>query len=318
MGSETTHTLPIIDFSSSLLKPGTPEWEKLKSQVRKASETYGCFQALFKNIPQHLQNSMNAAMEDIFSLPIETKKLNVSELPFHGYIGSSSKSLYESIGISYPDNLHNLHSFTNLMWPQGNINFSEIVHWFSKPLSELDEMIRRMIAESFGVEKYLDEHLNSTYNILRLNKYEAPQTSEKKIGLRDHTDKNTTSILYQNQTDGLEVQTKDGEWINVKFSPNSFVVIIGESFNVWMNGRLHSPRHRVMMRGKETRYSAALFSVPKESYIVKAVEELVDDEHPLQFKHFRYLDYLKLRFSEVDLNYERPLEDYFGASSCKD
>ncbi|XP_065868789.1 probable 2-oxoglutarate-dependent dioxygenase AOP1.2 isoform X2 [Euphorbia lathyris] len=291
MGSETTHTLPIIDFSSSLLKPGTPEWEKLKSQVRKASETYGCFQALFKNIPQHLQNSMNAAMEDIFSLPIETKKLNVSELPFHGYIGSSSKSLYESIGISYPDNLHNLHSFTNLMWPQGNINFSEIVHWFSKPLSELDEMIRRMIAESFGVEKYLDEHLNSTYNILRLNKYEAPQTSEKKIGLRDHTDKNTTSILYQNQTDGLEV---------------------------WMNGRLHSPRHRVMMRGKETRYSAALFSVPKESYIVKAVEELVDDEHPLQFKHFRYLDYLKLRFSEVDLNYERPLEDYFGASSCKD
>ncbi|XP_065866685.1 probable 2-oxoglutarate-dependent dioxygenase AOP1 [Euphorbia lathyris] len=95
---------------------------------------------------------MNAAMEDIFSLQIETKKLNVSKLPFHVYIGSSSKSLYERIAVSYPDNFDNLQSFTNPMWPQGNINFSEIVHWFSVPLSE-----------SFGVEKYLDEHLNSTY-----------------------------------------------------------------------------------------------------------------------------------------------------------
>ncbi|XP_065860096.1 probable 2-oxoglutarate-dependent dioxygenase AOP1 [Euphorbia lathyris] len=111
---------------------------------------------------------MNVAMEDFFSLPIETKKLNVSELPFHGYIGSSYKSLYESIAVSYLDNFDNLQSFTNPI---------EIVHWFSVPLSELDEMIRRMIAQSFGVEKYLDEHLNSTYNILRPNKYEAPQTS---------------------------------------------------------------------------------------------------------------------------------------------
>ncbi|WCJ39670.1 2-oxoglutarate (2OG) and Fe(II)-dependent oxygenase superfamily protein [Euphorbia peplus] len=316
MGSETTPaSLPVIDFScsSSVLKPGTSEWEKVKSQVRKAAKDYGCFQALFKNIPQDIQKSMNDAMEEIFELPIEIKKLNVSELPFHGYIGSSSKSpLYESIGIFYPDNSDKLQSFTNLMWPQGNINFSKTVHRFSVPLSELDEMIRRMIAESFGLENYSDEHLNSTYNIMRLNKYEAPQTVEKKTRLGAHTDKNTTSILYQNQTNGLEVQTKDGQWINVNFCLNSFLVIIGESFNVWTNGRLHSPMHRVMMSGEKARYSAVLFTVPKESYIIKAVEELVDEEHPLQFKPFRYPDFLKLRFAQVDLSHESPLKAFFG------
>ncbi|EEF46334.1 probable 2-oxoglutarate-dependent dioxygenase AOP1 [Ricinus communis] len=314
MGSETTFKLPAIDFSSTELKPGNPLWETVKSQVRKAAEEYGCFEALFQDISQELRKAMDGALEEIFALPLEIKKLNVSDRPFHGYIGSSSPlSLYESIGFDDPDNFHKVESFTNIMWPQGNINFSTTVHSFSKTLTELDQMIRKMIVESFGMEKYLDEHMNSAYNIFRVTKYAAPETTDKKTGLRAHTDKNTTSILYQNQIDGLEIQTKDGEWINVEFSPYSFIVIIGESLNAWTNGRLHSPCHRVMMSGSKTRYSAVLFTVPKEGYVIKAVEELVDDEHPLQFKPFEYLEYLKLRYAEVGKNFESPLKAYFGA-----
>lgn len=95
---------------------------------------------------------------------------------------------------------------------------------------ELDQTVRRMIVESLNVEKYLDEHMNSTYNLLRVAKYEAPQTTEKKTGLMAHTDKNIISIIYQNEVDGLEIQTRDGDWIPVKFSPDSFFIIMGESF----------------------------------------------------------------------------------------
>ena len=49
----------------------------------------------------------------------------------------------------------------------------------------------------------------------------------------------------------------------------------------WTNGRLHPVCHRVMMTGNEARYSAGLFSFPKAGYIVKAPEELVDQQHPL-------------------------------------
>ncbi|MFQ6641794.1 hypothetical protein Gotur_016248 [Gossypium turneri] len=41
----------------------------------------------------------------------------------------------------------------------------------------------------------------------------------------------------------------------MKPSPNSFIVLIGESLSVWLNGRLPSPSHRVMMKGNEDRYS---------------------------------------------------------------
>lgn len=91
-----------------------------------------------------------------------------------------------------------------------------------------------MILESLGVEKYLDEHMWSTNYLLRVMKYTGPQTTDtnKKLGLTAHTDKNIVTILYQNEVDGLEVKTKNGEWINVKPTPDSFIVMIGDSLLV--------------------------------------------------------------------------------------
>lgn len=89
-----------------------------------------------------------------------------------------------------------------------------------------------MIVKSFDLEKYMDEHMNSTNYLLRVMKYTGPQTAETKLGLNAHTDKNIVTILYQNQISGLEVQTKNGEWIQVKPSPDSFIAMIGDSLYV--------------------------------------------------------------------------------------
>jgi isopenicillin N synthase-like dioxygenase len=89
-----------------------------------------------------------------------------------------------------------------------------------------------MILESLGVEKYMEEHMNSTDYVLRLMKYKSPQTNDTKLGLVSHTDQNITTILYQNQVGGLEVMTKDEKWISYMPSPNSFVVMIGDSLKV--------------------------------------------------------------------------------------
>ncbi|CAK9174662.1 unnamed protein product [Ilex paraguariensis] len=169
-----------------------------------------------------------------------------------------------------------------------------------------------MVLESLGVEKYLEEHIASTNYLLRVMKYKGPESSENKLGLNAHTDKNIVTILYQNQVDGLEVQTKDGEWINVKPSPDSFTVMIGDSFYAWANGRFHSPYHRVMMTGFETRYSLGLFSIPKAGYIIKAPEELVDEDHPLLFKAFDHVEFLGFYYTEAGQKAKSALQTYCG------
>ncbi|KAK7349161.1 hypothetical protein VNO77_06306 [Canavalia gladiata] len=314
MGSETTLKLPLIDFTNlNLEEANNPNWETVKYQVHKALVEYGCFEATFDSVPLDLRKAIFAALKELFDLPLQTKILNVSNKPYHGYVGQYPMvPLFESIGIDDANVYEKVESMTNIMWPDGNPSFSKTIQSFSEQLSELDQIIRKMILESLGVEKYLEEHINSTNYLLRVMKYKGPETSDTKLGLSTHTDKNIVTILYQNQVEGLEVLTKDGKWINHKPSPNTFIVMIGDSLHAWSNGRLHSPFHRVMMSGNEARYSAGLFSVPKGGCIIKAPEELVDEEHPLLFKAFDHVEFLKYYYSEKGQRDQFALRTFCG------
>ncbi|KAL1551452.1 putative 2-oxoglutarate-dependent dioxygenase AOP1 [Salvia divinorum] len=75
--------------------------------------------------------------------------------------------------------------------------------------------------------------------------------------------------------------------------------MIGDSLYSWTNGRLHAPYHKVMMRGDEARYSIGLFSVPKPGYIIKAPEEMVDEEHPLLVKPYDHHHFLQFFYTQA-------------------
>ncbi|MBA0625366.1 hypothetical protein Godav_010570 [Gossypium davidsonii] len=145
----------------------------------------------------------------------------------------------------------------------------------------------------------MDELIDSTNYQLRVMKYEKPKTKDSTHALAAHCDTNTMTLLYQNEVNGLQIQSKDGEWINMKPSLNSFIVLIGESLSVWLNGRLPSPSHRVMMKGNEDRYSLGLFTRPRGGYVIKVPNELVDDNNPILFKPHDHEEYLKFYYSEI-------------------
>ncbi|XP_062086868.1 probable 2-oxoglutarate-dependent dioxygenase AOP1 [Humulus lupulus] len=313
MATESALRFPTIDFSVQL-KPGTPEWNTVRTQVRQALAEFGFFEAKFDKIPIDIRKALFDALQELFDLPLQTKLRNISKKPFHGYVGQyPAVPLYESMGIDDANIRENVENLTTILWPNGNPNFCETIQSYSDQLSELDQIIRRMILESLGVEKYLVEHMESTNYLLRVMKYKGPQTPETKLGLNAHTDKNIVTILNQNQVEGLEVQTKDGEWISVKpSSSDSFIVMIGDSLYAWANGRLHSPNHRVMMTGNEARYSTGLFSIPKAGYTVKAPEELVDEDHPLLFKPFDHVQFLAFYYTQAGQTAPSALHSYCG------
>ncbi|KAD6794658.1 hypothetical protein E3N88_05554 [Mikania micrantha] len=334
MGSETPLTLPFIDFTNLDQITKNEAWNLTKSQVHRALEEFGCFEASFADIPPELQTSVYDSLQELFDLPLQTKLKNRSTKPFHGYVGQYPMvPLYESMGIDDAPIPEKAESFTKILWPQGNPKFRYRIYfgyWFDRigmgrggkkrktvqelsiKLSKLDQIVRRMVLESLGLEKYMDEHMGSTNYLLRVMKYKGPETDDSKLGLNSHTDKNIVTILHQNQVDGLEVQTKSGDWIKVQPSPNSFVVMIGDSLYAWTNGRLHSPYHRVMMTGDKARYSIGLFSIPKAGYMVKAPPEVVDEEHPLIFKPFDHVEFLQFYYTEEGQRAQSALKTYCG------
>lgn len=93
-------------------------------------------------------------------------------------------------------------------------------------------MVTRMVFENYGVEKYYDSHMELTSRSLPLIKYKEPQKTGTNEGLGSHTDMSFASILHQMHVKGLEVKTKDGEWIVIDPSPSSFIFLAASGLQV--------------------------------------------------------------------------------------
>ncbi|CAN6854256.1 unnamed protein product [Brassica oleracea] len=280
-------------------KPGSEKWVEVRSDVRKALEDYGAFEVSYDRVSEELKQSVLEAMKELFELPVEAKRRNVSPKPYTGY--STHNGLSESLGIEDAEVLEKVNEFTQLLRPdfEGNKSISETIQKFSEKLAELDVMVRRMVMESFGIEKYFDEHLKSTNYRLRLMKYVAPPDVDTNVAA------------------GLEVLNKDEKWIRLKPSRNSFVVMAGDSVYALMNGRLFRPFHRVRVtEKKKTRYSIALFSTPNAGYIIEPPKELVDEKHPRVFKPFTYVDLMSFYHTEAGRRARSTLHAYCAVSEA--
>jgi len=77
---------------------------------------------------------------------------------------------------------------------------------------------------------------------LRLLRY-LPQTPEAAMlsgATSAHCDAGGFTLLQQDATGGLEIQTRTGEWVVVPPVENAFVVNIGDSMKMWTNHRFAS------------------------------------------------------------------------------
>ncbi|KAI3747668.1 hypothetical protein L6452_10241 [Arctium lappa] len=291
MASLLQPKLPVINMDD--LKPGTESWISTCNKVTRALEEYGCFMAVYESVSKELKKDFFDSLETLFKLPVETKMKNTSDKPFHGYMGPIPiRPLYQSMGIDQATSFDDVEHFANLMWPSGNQHFSKTIHSYASLVSELENMVRRMVFQSYVVEKHYESFNDSMTYHLKVMKYSAAKPDETNLGAATHTDKSFITILGQNQVNGLEVLIGDDKWATVEFHPLSFVVLATDPFMAWSNGRVKSPRHRVIMNGQEDRYSAVLFSYKKG--IIQIPEELVDQEHPSKFKpfdHYKFLDF---------------------------
>ncbi|KAL0342053.1 UNVERIFIED_CONTAM: putative 2-oxoglutarate-dependent dioxygenase AOP1.2 [Sesamum calycinum] len=313
MGSLNLSELLVIDLSKEGLKPGSSCWSSACKDIRRALENHGCFIALYDKISPQLHKSIFQAADQLFDLPTEVKVQNVNEKPYHGYVGQMPiVPLHEGLGIDYATTLEGAQSFTKLMWPHGNDSFCETAMSFAKTVAELEKTAVRMLFESYGVQKHADSHVEATTYLLRFMKYRAPKEGESNNAFPSHTDKSFFTVIHQNHISGLEVRARNGEWINVVFPPSSFVVMAGDGCQAWSNNRVLSPNHKVTLdkNGKETRYAMSQFSFL--SKMVEVPEELVDDEHPLQFKPFAHVDLLNFYATERGLRSQNILKDFCG------
>ncbi|XP_074562697.1 putative 2-oxoglutarate-dependent dioxygenase AOP1 [Curcuma longa] len=316
MGSDGNQLqIPRVDFRGlSPSYPGGDRWSAAREEAMSALESFGCFEAIYDAVSSDTKDDLFLrALPELFELPTETKMRNeYVGMPYEGYIGQIPNMAFDSLRIQDPLSLHNVQQFTSLMWPDGNPTFSNTIWRYAKQVQELEQMVVRMILQSMDVEKKYDSLVESLTHGVRLSEYGIPLDQETKLSLKEHVDPTMITIVCQYLVDGLEVQTRDRKWIRVESQPNSFNVMLGELFRAWSNGRLHAPLHRVRVTGDQTRYSLIFGCRPKDEIIFQVPKELIDEEHPLRFRPYKYPEYIRFRYSAEGIKHEDPLQVYLG------
>ena len=155
-------------------------------------------------------------------------------------------------------------------------------------------------------EHYFDEFVFNGNSILRAIHY-PPITSEPKSAIRaeQHEDINLITLLVGASADGLQILTRQNEWVGVTSLPEQIVVNVGDMLQRLTNNKLKSTTHRVVNPVRElwhtSRFSIPFFLHPKSAMSLRCLEGCIDKDHPKIYVDATAGEYLDERLREIGL-----------------
>jgi isopenicillin N synthase-like dioxygenase len=175
-------------------------------------------------------------------------------------------------------------------WPVDYPDLRQSMMKYFHAVEELAGVLLRGFALALKLdEQCFDSLFLKPMTSLLLNHY-PPQdnpTTHNDIGLVPHADAGGFTILWQDDSGGLEIQNKKGEWVVAPPMEGTFVINIGNVMQTWTNGRFSSTPHRVINRSNRDRYSIPLFVNPSYDVTVKPLVD-IDHKHSGAFNYGAY------------------------------
>ncbi|KAH6762695.1 hypothetical protein C2S52_020128 [Perilla frutescens var. hirtella] len=241
---------------------------------------------------------MKSAIAEFFYLPLSEKKKYAMQNDIHGYgqvyvVSEDQKLDWNDalVLMALPYNIRNMK-----YWPLSIPGFKEAVEEYAAEIQRIADEIFINLSLLMGVDKdFLKQIHGDMMQGIRMNYYPSCSRPDLVLGVSPHSDSSTMTILVQDdEITGLQIKYH-GIWVPVNPIPNAIVVNIGDSMEVWSNGKYKSIEHRVVTNVEKPRISAAAFMIPGNDVELNPLETMVDDElRPRIFRNgVEYVDYLR-------------------------
>jgi len=311
-------SIPVVNLADFL--SGDPELKQsFVNKLGKAYEDVGFVAVKNHGIPDALIADLYKYVQEFFSMPGEKKKQY--EVPgLAGQRGYTSFGKEHAKGSDAPD-LKEFFQFGQVVedndpikseYPD-NVKVNEVESFNStftkayKAFEKSGKSLLQAIALYLGLdENYFDDHIHNGNSILRAIHY-PPITSEPKSAIRaeQHEDINLITLLVGASADGLQILTKQNEWIGVTSLPEQIVVNVGDMLQRLTNNKLKSTTHRVVNPPREmwhtSRFSIPFFLHPKSAMSLACLDGCIDKTHPKAYPDATAGEYLDERLREIGL-----------------
>jgi isopenicillin N synthase-like dioxygenase len=194
------------------------------------------------------------------------------------------------------------------LWPAEVPDFKTFGYGLYEALDGLGSRVLRALALHIGrPENYFADKTNFGNSILRPIHY-PPLTQENIPNVRAgaHEDINLITLLVGASAEGLEVLTRDGEWLPIITEGDAIVVNIGDMLQRLTNHVYPSTTHRVTNpqndNARKPRYSVPFFLHPNPDFVIDVLPECVTAENPNRYPaSISAHEYLMERLREIKL-----------------
>ena len=313
--------IPVLDVGPCLAgKPGAQQ--TLAEAVAATCVDTGFLVITNHGISQTLIDGAFAAASDFFDLEEKRKlalkvgDLNIGYLPYGAQIVRTSKinvntkpNLSESFYIvtdrtaDDPDIVAGNPLYGLNKWPNEMPSFRARTMAYFQAMRPLAHRMVSVIATSLGLpQDYFDADFHEPTITLRLIRYPRHDGAEdNQFGFAPHIDTSFLTLLAQSALPGLEVRTREGDWIRPPAIPGTFVVNTGEMLSRYSNDRYIPTPHRVINANNALRHAIPFFYGPSLDAVIKPVPTCVTTDNPARYEPLLYADHRrKLNLTNFD------------------
>jgi len=322
----TSAAVPVIDISPYRRGDETAR-RALAVDVDRTCREIGFMVISGHGVDPDLIAAVETASRAFFDLPLEEKMrigrpapdVTRGYMPFKAEVlvrsrgGDAAGDLNESLMIG-PINIGDTpyytapaagRHFAPNLWPAQPADLRPAYERYYRAMEALAADLMLVFAMALDLpETYFDRSIDRHISRLRVRNYPAPKVAPEPGQLRAgaHSDYGSLTILKtEDRPGGLQVLSKDGDWLDVPHLPGCFVVNIGDMMARWTNDRWVSTLHRVInppaeRAAESRRQSLVFFHNPNYDAFVSCLPSCADAANPPKYPTTTSGEHLREKF----------------------
>ncbi|QPC31654.1 isopenicillin N synthase family oxygenase [Caldimonas thermodepolymerans] len=309
--------VPVVDIAPFL--HGTPaQRQAVAGEVDRINREIGFLVVTGHGLDLALLDRWFEVSREFFAAPAEVKQA-VLAAPgtHHGYHAMAASGLAAKEGETAPPDLREYFMVGHLdgerlattpsaarfhranRWPSQPAGFAAVAPAYYRAMEALGATLMRLFAMALGLpEHWFDDKIDRHFSVLSTIHYPAQKVEPLPGQLRAgaHTDYGSLTILAPSDAPGgLQVRSLTGEWMDVPYLRDGFVINIGDMMQRWTNDRWRSNFHRVVNPPPGSplrpRQSIAYFLHPNDDAQIACIPTCVGRDGPL-FEPIQAGDYM--------------------------
>ncbi len=271
-------TIPIIDIGGASYDSGN--LSDTGREIVTAAREVGFFYVENHGIARELREACLAGGADFFDAPLDLKLKYAVNRKHRGYVAQGAARMY---GKEHPDlkesfkwalefdETEDAPLYGANQWPVEYPAFAKAAYAYFLEAMRCGDFLLQAVAVGLGLRKsFFVESYGKPISRGGIIHYppQDPMAPGDVYGVAPHTDYGCLTLLWQDDSGGLHIRTKAGDWIDAEPIEDTYVINIGDLLARWTNDLLASNAHRVVNLSGRDRYSIVVFHDPSFSTVV--------------------------------------------------